>query len=179
MYYSGHGDEKTGGWIVQLENDKTSLNIEDCRIQIDDVLKIINESGFKGNVEISSDSCYSGKLCFSAKKFWEEKGGFDGKLSFASLKFAASTHSSRKALWGCYRNMKKDSLKEGNSEALAKEIQVVYEKRFGLTEFDTRQEKDPIKAMYAIRELLPLGCKPKREEFMERFWETVSNDDKE
>jgi hypothetical protein len=64
LYYSGSGDINYGGWIVHL--DKPSLDISDSCVHIDEVLDIIEESGFKGNVLITSDSCYSGQTCFLA-----------------------------------------------------------------------------------------------------------------
>jgi len=45
-----------------------------------------------------------------------------------------------------------------------------------LTVFETRKEKDPIKALYAIKEWLPRDVRPTKDEFMERFWDTVLED---
>jgi len=64
--------------------------------------------------------------------------------------------------------MKEESLREGVTEVEAKAIQVKYEEIFGLTEFNSRSlyEKDPKKAMIAVQEWLPKGCKPTKEQYM-------------
>tara|TARA_B110000285_G_C14522908_1_gene337370 strand:+ start:296 stop:514 length:219 start_codon:yes stop_codon:yes gene_type:complete len=72
--------------------------------------------------------------------------------------------------------MKAKSLAKGNTEVVAKEVQVKYEEKYGLTVFETRKEKDPIKALYAIKEWLPRDVRPSKDEFMERFWDTVGED---
>ena len=109
---------------------------------MDEVLKIIIDSDFEGNVEISSDSCFSGRLCFIAKEWYEKMLDDDeykhkiGKDRI--LKVSGSTHRDRKTIWGRHRKMKEESLKEGVTEAEAKAIQVKYEEEFGLTEFNSR-----------------------------------------
>ena len=65
IYYSGHGLIETGEWIVYL--DKPSPNLDDERITILEIFQIIYNSHFAGKVQITSDSCYAGKLCFLAK----------------------------------------------------------------------------------------------------------------
>lgn len=72
-------------------------------------------------------------VCFQAKEWWERKGGPEGDLSMAQLKVAGTTHRTRKARWGQYREMKKKSLEVGKTDIEAKEIQVIYEEKFGLT----------------------------------------------
>jgi len=154
------------------------MDMDDVLIKISEVLTIIHESGFKGMVEISSDSCYSGKLAFAAKEFWEEEDGYNKGLSFEGLKVSCSTHKSRKAVWGCFRNMRKASQKKGISEEKAKKIQVQYEEKFGLTMFEGRIEnpKQAKKSLYAIEEYYPKGCKPTKDEFLMRFWNDTSEE---
>jgi len=53
LYYSGAAKEN-GDWHCQ-EDDTT--------VSIQDIWKIAVESGVNGNLEIHSDSDYSGKLC--------------------------------------------------------------------------------------------------------------------
>jgi len=72
--------------------------------------------------------------------------------------------------------MKAKSLARGNTEAVAKAEQVKYEEKYGLTVFETRKEKDPIKALYAIKEWLPKNVRPTKDEFKERFWKHVTDD---
>jgi len=39
MYYSGHGSEKNGSWIVSMDPKNTDiLNLDASRVHIDDVL---------------------------------------------------------------------------------------------------------------------------------------------
>ena len=73
MYYSGHGTEENGAWAVYLK--ELSMDIDDTKIYLNDVLDILVKSRYKGNFEISSDSCYSGSLCYLAKEFYEKNGG--------------------------------------------------------------------------------------------------------
>ena len=95
MYYSGHGSEKNGSWIVSMDPNNTDiLNLDSSRVHIDNVLDMFQESGFTGNVEISSDSCYSGQVCFIAKTWWERQQTEGVKLHMSSLKVAGTTHRS-------------------------------------------------------------------------------------
>ena len=71
IYYSGHGEKETGEWIVYL--DEPSLKVEDERITIEEIFDIAYESRFDGFLQITSDSCYAGKLAFSAKKVFERR----------------------------------------------------------------------------------------------------------
>ena len=38
---------------------------------MNELLDLFSESGYKGRVEITSDSCYSGKLCHVAYEYFE------------------------------------------------------------------------------------------------------------
>ena len=75
--------------------------------------------------------------------------------------------------------MKEESLKKGNSNAVAKYYQKEYEDKYGLTVFDNRIEKDPVKALYAITEWYPKGFKPTKVQFEEKFWDWVKQEDKD
>ena len=66
VHYSGHGDLQTGGWVVY---DAGTSN-ECARITISEILDIANEEKYKGELEITSDCCYSGKQCYEAKDWW-------------------------------------------------------------------------------------------------------------
>ena len=65
MNYSGHGNEGNGAWEVTCK--ETTLDFDKFNITLDEVLDVFVESGYKGNIVISSDSCYSGWLCYIAK----------------------------------------------------------------------------------------------------------------
>jgi hypothetical protein len=41
LYYSGHGDEETGGWICHL--DEVSFDINDGRVNIEEILDMFKE----------------------------------------------------------------------------------------------------------------------------------------
>ena len=71
LYYSGHGDATTGGWLVNLDAPTLEFNLS--YVLIGEVLDIIDTIGYEGEVEITSDSCYAGKLCFAAKSWWEAR----------------------------------------------------------------------------------------------------------
>ena len=103
MSYSGHGNPGTGAWVVSVWEDTNDKNL--AQITLEEVLDIFVESGYTGFVEISSDSPYSGELCYTAKKYWESKGGYKG-LPMDELKVSSTTHRSKKAIWGQYRKMK-------------------------------------------------------------------------
>lgn len=55
------------------------------------------------------DSCFSGQMCYKAKELWEKeiiKKKKNKDLGFKSLFIMASTHKSKKAIWGKYRTFK-------------------------------------------------------------------------
>ena len=53
--------------------DKPTDDFSSALICFEDLWNIIYESGFTGGIEITSDSCYSGLICFEAEKFWTDK----------------------------------------------------------------------------------------------------------
>ena len=85
LYYSGHGDLDTGGWICSLE--EMCIDIEDAYVTIEEVLDIFQRHKFDGMLEVTSDSCYSGKIAFRAKAYWETHDD----LYLKGLKIIAST----------------------------------------------------------------------------------------
>ena len=70
IYYSGHGVKSNGAWQVNLE--KVTLELEASYVTLHEIFKVIDEAEYNGEVEITSDSCYAGKLCYEAKQWWEE-----------------------------------------------------------------------------------------------------------
>ena len=76
---------------------------------IDDIVKVVNKSGYKRNIEITVDSCYSGKMCFKAKELCERK---NHDLGFESLFIHAGTHKLKKAEWTRYRKVKMQADKQ-------------------------------------------------------------------
>ena len=60
MFYTGHGNQDKGGWLVYT--DWASGDPSDELIVFEDLWEIIVKSGFTGGVEITSDSCYSGRV---------------------------------------------------------------------------------------------------------------------
>ena len=72
ILYSGHGsynENYKGAWRCS-KNGNVIEKPEDLLIQIHEVINKIVESGYKENLEITSDSCYSGHLCLEAQKLW-------------------------------------------------------------------------------------------------------------
>lgn len=126
MYYSGHGSEGTGGWEVTCK--EVALDFDKVTIYLNEVLDIFVESKYKGLVEVSSDSCYSGWLSYIAKEYVENHGGECGteKLPFLELKVSGSAHRTLKAKWGEYRKMKSKCMKDGNT----KEEFIIHQKEY-------------------------------------------------
>ena len=76
ILYSGHGRELDGAWKTTSERTGGIAFDEDESnehfIQIHEVVQAIKDSGYKSYLEITSDSCYSGKLCMMAHYLWEQ-----------------------------------------------------------------------------------------------------------
>lgn len=95
--YTGHGDPNTGGWVVNmLEESQDALS---GTVTIDDVLDIFTKSDFKGSMEISSDSPYSGRLCFAAKDYFTRNNVDQANLKY---KIMASTDNDQSLPWNTY-----------------------------------------------------------------------------
>ena len=73
-------------------------------IVFEDLWEIILKSGFKGGVEITSDSCFSGKVCQEAEKFWLNE---TKERNICFLKVFSSADYGVKATWGSYVKMKR------------------------------------------------------------------------
>ena len=58
VYYSGHGDRETGGWVT-YNGDTTSL--KGTRIEMKEILELVNESKYNREIEFTTDACFSGK----------------------------------------------------------------------------------------------------------------------
>jgi hypothetical protein len=69
IYYSGHGNEEEGAWKVAYLQE--TLEMEPYSVYLKDILKVIKYSGFKKDLVITSDSCYSGRFAYKAKELWE------------------------------------------------------------------------------------------------------------
>ena len=99
IYYSGHGSIEHGGWMINLE--KASLDMFESIVTLDEVLKVIDESEYKGDVEITSDSCYSGQICYHAKAWWEKHKRNGHNISkIKNLRVVASSHGKLRSEWG-------------------------------------------------------------------------------
>ena len=58
IYYSGHGDRDTGGWITY----KGDISMNGIRVTIKEVLDIaFIECKYSNQIEITTDACFSGK----------------------------------------------------------------------------------------------------------------------
>jgi hypothetical protein len=76
FYYTGYGkhddsDEHNGALVVKPEDGKDEKS--DGLIYMSDFLNIIQNSGFKGGVEMSIDSSFSGNLCYKAKEWFDNQ----------------------------------------------------------------------------------------------------------
>ena len=65
IYYSGHGREEDGAWKTSKKGG-LGFDKSEYFIELHDIINAITKSGYEQNLEITSDSCYSGKLCFKA-----------------------------------------------------------------------------------------------------------------
>ena len=63
IYYSGHGDDKTGNWIT-ADKYKWFPSYESYTVSLQEVLQTIENTGFRGTVTIVCDCCYSGKWAY-------------------------------------------------------------------------------------------------------------------
>ena len=79
----------------------------DILIHIREVIDELVKAGYKKKVEITSDSCYAGKVCLEAQKLWEQDAEKKGIQSFEKFKIEASTEPNEKAAWGEYTRFKK------------------------------------------------------------------------
>ena len=71
LYYSGHGRKGDGAWKTTKEGSlEMHFDAEEIYIELHEILNAIIASGYKNNLEITSDSCYSGELCLIAQKLW-------------------------------------------------------------------------------------------------------------
>ena len=135
LYYSGHGDKETGGWKTSL--DYPSLEIEESLITMDEIFELIAGAEFTGDVEITTDSCYAGKLCYRAQELWNDT---NVEKTMSNLKVAASCNSNKKCAWGNYRKMKNESQMFGQTKEEAEKIQKKYTDIYGLTEFNSKED---------------------------------------
>ena len=85
--------------------------------------------------------------------------------------------------------MKSKCMKDGNTKQDFIKHQSEYEQNYGLTEFSTIDDVNNNSRatntftdngiLYAIKEYLPKGYKPTREEFVEWLWAECSEEEKE
>ena len=58
---------------------------------------------FTGKVEITSDSCFSGKIAYRAKAYCEKLG--KEQLYWKALKISASASPYKKSVWGKFEDL--------------------------------------------------------------------------
>ena len=116
-----------------------------------EIMEELYKSRYTGNVQIESDSCYSGKLCFEAKKEWEKRSQEGIGIYCKSFQVFGSSHKDKKAVWGEYTKMKKEAKKDKQTKEEAIRITEEYEKKYGLTSFKSNTPLDQA----PIQEKLP------------------------
>jgi hypothetical protein len=125
-----------------------------------DLLTMVYKTGFRGGVEIATESCFGGNLCYKAKEWYEKnikelkEGEEKGDRFYVSVSSTAGRYL--KATWGKYRRMK-GRTGEGVIIDVAKRHQCLYEQKFGMTDFRSRSLRETTNkvAMQAIREWYP------------------------
>jgi hypothetical protein len=70
IYYCGHGFATNGDWVCYP--DKTSVSVEDY-FNVEDLLNLVDSSNYDRSIEITSESCFSGKMCKKAKEWIESR----------------------------------------------------------------------------------------------------------
>ena len=105
-----------------------------------EILEVIKESGFNKQVELTSDSCYSGQLCYAAKKWWEDNirnHAFTGpdKSQIGILRINATTYKHSRGVWAKYRKCKNKVMNMGDSNDKIDEENKKYSDKFGLSFF--------------------------------------------
>ena len=70
IVYSGHGSQEDGAWKCSMPDGKLGFDRIEYMVSLPEVINKVVESGYTGNVEMTSDSCYSGLLCIEAQKLW-------------------------------------------------------------------------------------------------------------
>jgi hypothetical protein len=136
LFYSGHGHPENGAWCVHLK--EPGLEISEELINFEELWNVIYQSGFKGGIEITSDSCYSGKVCILAEKYWSNP---EKLRNIEYLRVFASADAKKQACWGKYTQMKKDIRSKVMSQDEARVIQKAYSDIYGLVNFDSLKSK--------------------------------------
>ena len=133
-----------------MADGKMGFDREEYMVFMHEVIKQLLDAGYKNNVEITSDSCYSGLLCLEAQKLWmkdleqKETGKpRDCKITeFKRFKIDASTSPDKKAIWGQFTQYKKI---KNSGHCTDVDISIAtndYVEQFGLAEFSSRCLKD-------------------------------------
>ena len=72
IYYTGPGIRENGEWVTYDSSDRSKL-ID--KINIHEIMNLVKDSKYKHNIEIVSDSNFSGEICHQAKAWMEENSG--------------------------------------------------------------------------------------------------------
>ena len=62
IYYTGHGCENNGNWVCTKERDHDEEEKND--ISLEEVLGIIERTGYKKRLTIICDCCFSGNWAY-------------------------------------------------------------------------------------------------------------------
>ena len=103
IYYTGHGCKNTGNWVTAKPPNKKIFKQSEWNIKLVEVFEKIKLSGFKNNVIIVTDCCYSGQWCYDADALMSDK---ETKLEVQSLAMSSSCSRDKEARWGAYSKMK-------------------------------------------------------------------------
>ena len=66
IYYTGHGCKGTGNWVTTKPAGKKITKPSEWNITIEEVFELIKKAGFKQNLIIVTDCCYSGNWPYRA-----------------------------------------------------------------------------------------------------------------
>ena len=108
-----------------MEEGEVAFRQEKYKIHISEVIDVLVKAGYKKKVEITSDSCYAGKICLEACLLWQQDTEKKGIRSFETFKIEASTEPNKKAAWGEYTKYKKIKHGEDSNEI---EVHIAFNK---------------------------------------------------
>ena len=94
------------------------------------------------------DACFSGKMCFNAKKWWEENKlncEKEDQVKLKVLLINGSTYRHNKGIWGKLTKFKEDSSVPNITNKKMVELKHEYSDEVGLTVFSSN-----VKEMYLL-----------------------------
>jgi len=74
IYYTGHGQKDSGNWVMEMPDELYQEGAIDYTCSLNDVVQQLNTKGYTKKLNITTDCCYSGQWCHSAKELVDAEG---------------------------------------------------------------------------------------------------------